>query len=519
MTGPAEGEIRVLLVDDQVLVRSGLRRILRRRDGFVIAGECGDGAEVPAALAATEIDVVVMDLRMKQVDGIEATRRLGEAGGHPPVLALTTFDDDELLAGALRAGAAGYVLKDSSAEDLIRAVRVVASGGAWLDVSVTARVLTTYRRSAGEERTGPPPGLLTPREYDVLRALGRGLSDAEIAEALVISEVTVKTHIGRIFAKLALRDRAAAIVYAFDHAVVAPGEGRHDRTVHHEKPVADPPAPARPRPAAVTGPGARLVISVLGPPVAWRDGTPLDLGPVRQQALLVSLLLRPGVTVSKSELLDGIWEFDAPAGNVVPVYVYRLRQCLRTEDAGPSPITRDRGGYRFAGEGVLVDAARLEDLAAEARTAERAGNVAAAVEARTRALGLFRGEPLAGLPGPFAASQRARLTERRTTLSLEKLDGQLRLGRHADTVGPLSALSEANPCSEPVAALLMRALYASGRQADALATYCRIRGELVTEFGVEPGHELRRVHQAVLRDDAAGLGLGTRVGPATPMNE
>lgn len=509
MTRPAEDEIRVLLVDDQVLVRSGLRRILRRRDGFVIAGECGDGSEVPGALAATEIDVVVMDLRMKQVDGIEATRRLCQADGHPPVLALTTFDDDELLAGALRAGAAGYVLKDSSAEDLIRAVRVVASGGAWLDVSVTARVLATYRR-AGEERAGPPPGLLTPREYDVLRALGRGLSNAEIAATLLISEVTVKTHVGRIFAKLGLRDRAAAIVYAFDHGVVAPGEGPNPRRVHFGQTAAAPPAPVRtppPRPAAVSEPGARLVISVLGPPVAWQDGTRLDLGPVRQQALLAALLLRPGVTVSKRELLNDTWEFDAPAGNVVPVYVYRLRQCLRAEDGAPAPITRDRGGYCFAGEGVLVDAARLEDLAAEARTAERAGDLAAAVQARTRALDLFRGEPLAGLPGPFAASQRARLIERRTTLSLEKLDGQLRLGRHADTMALLSALSEANPTSEPTAALLMRALYASGRQADALAAYRRIRGELVAEFGVEPGQELRRIHQAVLRDDPVGLGL------------
>lgn len=135
----SDGAVRVLLVDDQELVRSGLRLILRRRDGFVIAGECGDGAEVPDALAATEVDVIVMDLRMKQIDGIEATRRLHRAGNHPPVLALTTFDDDELLAGALRAGVAGYVLKDSSAEDLIRAVRTVAAGEAWLDTSVTAR--------------------------------------------------------------------------------------------------------------------------------------------------------------------------------------------------------------------------------------------------------------------------------------------------------------------------------------------------------------------------------------------
>ena len=216
-----ESDIRVLLVDDQELVRSGLRRILRRRDGFVIAAECGDGSEVPSALADTEVDVVVMDLRMKNVDGIEATRRLRQTGDGPPVLALTTFDDDELLAGALRAGAAGYVLKDSSAEDLIRAVRAVAAGAGWLDAAVTARVLSTYRQAA-PDRSASSPGLLTPREHDVLRAVGRGLSNAEIAEALVISEVTVKSHIGRIFVKLGLRDRAAAIVYAFDNGIVTP---------------------------------------------------------------------------------------------------------------------------------------------------------------------------------------------------------------------------------------------------------------------------------------------------------
>ena len=216
-----EPDIRVLLVDDQELVRSGLRRILRRRDGFVIAAECDDGAGVPAALADHEVDVVVMDLRMKNVDGIEATRRLRRSAEHPPVLALTTFDDDELLAGALRAGAAGYVLKDSSAEDLIRAVRAVASGAGWLDAAVTARVLTTYRQAA-PERSGPPADQLTPREYDVLRAVGRGMTNSEIATALVISEVTVKSHLGRVFVKLGLRDRAAAIVYAFDNGIVTP---------------------------------------------------------------------------------------------------------------------------------------------------------------------------------------------------------------------------------------------------------------------------------------------------------
>lgn len=215
--------IRVILVDDQELVRSGLRRILRRRDGFVIVAECADGGELPEALAGATADVVVMDLRMKRVDGIEATRRLRAAdAGAPPVLVLTTFDDDELLSGALRAGAAGFILKDSGAEDLMRAVRRVATGESWLDPAVTARVLETYRSAAPASRAAPDIDVLTARERDVLIAMGKGLTNVEIAESLVISELTVKSHIGRVFAKLGLRDRAAAIVYAFDRGLVTP---------------------------------------------------------------------------------------------------------------------------------------------------------------------------------------------------------------------------------------------------------------------------------------------------------
>lgn len=221
--------VRVLLVDDQELVRSGLRRILRRRDGFVVTAECADGAEVPAALANHTIDVVVMDLRMKHVDGIQATQRLRAIPDQPPVLALTTFDDDELLSGALRAGAMGFVLKDASAEDLIRAIRTVALGGSWLDPTITGRVLTTYRKTATAAQQASPPHCLTTRERDVLATIGAGLSNGEIASALFISELTVKSHIGRIFAKLNLRDRAAAIVYAFDHGIVTPAQ-------HDEKP-------------------------------------------------------------------------------------------------------------------------------------------------------------------------------------------------------------------------------------------------------------------------------------------
>ena len=218
MDGP---DIAVLLVDDQDLVRSGLAGIPRRKDGFVIVAECTDGDEVPEAVAQQRPDVVVMDLRMQRVDGIEATRRLAGIGA-PPVLALTTFNEDELLSAALRAGAAGFVLKDSSAEELIRAVRAVARGDSYLDPAVTSRVLTTYRRAAADKPSDGAVTQLTARELDVLRLIGKGRSNAEIADELSISEVTVKSHIGHIFVKLNLRDRAAAIVYAYDNGIAAP---------------------------------------------------------------------------------------------------------------------------------------------------------------------------------------------------------------------------------------------------------------------------------------------------------
>ncbi|OLP03621.1 DNA-binding response regulator [Mycolicibacterium porcinum] len=220
MTDPVT-EVAVLLVDDQDLVRSGLRRILRRKDGFVIVAECADGDEVPDAVARYRPDVVVMDLRMKRVDGIEATRQLTVAAG-PPVLALTTFNDDELLSGALRAGASGFVLKDSSAEELIRAVRAVAQGDSYLDPAVTSRVLSTYRKSA-DPRPTAAVGDLTARELDVLTLIAKGHSNAEIADELSISGLTVKSHIGHIFIKLDLRDRAAAIIHAYDTGLVSPG--------------------------------------------------------------------------------------------------------------------------------------------------------------------------------------------------------------------------------------------------------------------------------------------------------
>jgi len=486
-------EIRVLLVDDQELVRSGLRRILRPRDGFVIAGECGDGADVPAALAAAETDVVVMDLRMKHVDGIEATRRLRLGGARPPVLALTTFDDDELLAGALRAGAVGYVLKDSPAEDLIRAVRAVAAGDAWLDAAVTARVLTTYRRSVSR---AVPPDLLTSRELEVLRAVGRGLSNTEIASSLHISEVTVNSHFGRVLAKLELRDRAAAVVYAFDHGIVTPGQDTH----------VPAPAPEAPRASP-----SRLRFSVLGPLRAWRGTAPLDLGPVRQQALLAALLLRPDVVVSDNELLDDVWGLEPPGtgAGVLPTYVLRIRNCLRapTETTKDSVIRRERTGYLFAGHDVTTDIAPLADLVAEADVAEAAADLTTAADACAGAIALFHGEPLAGLPGPFAEGQRRRFAERKLVLIQRKADLQLRLGRLTEAAEELAVALAAHPHHEPLAALLMRALHIRGLRADALAVYRRVHDRLRHDYDVEPGEELDRIRAAVLRGDDGALGF------------
>ena len=215
--------ISVLLVDDQPLVRAGLKIILSPADGFEVVGECSDGAAALAAVAQLRPAVVVMDVRMKGMDGVEATRRLRDLQDAPPVLLLTTFDDDESLSDALRAGAAGFVLKDAPAEDLIRATRVVAEGGAWLDPAVTGRVLAAYRAgTAASPGTAARISTLTARELDVLRLIGRGATNQEIAGALVISEATVKSHIGHILDKLDLRDRAAAIVFAFDHGLVQP---------------------------------------------------------------------------------------------------------------------------------------------------------------------------------------------------------------------------------------------------------------------------------------------------------
>jgi DNA-binding NarL/FixJ family response regulator len=216
--------IRIALVDDQAIVRSGLARILSPGDGFEVVAECADGQQAVDELPAAGAEVVLMDIRMPRLDGIAATARLRGQPEPPTVLILTTFGDDEVLWGAIEAGAAGFVLKHSTAEDLIAAVRAVAGGGAWFDPAVAPRVLDRYRQVvAPATRDAARLDELTEREHAVLRLMARGATNTEIAASLYVAEATVKTHVGSIFRKLDVRDRAAAIVFAYDHGVITPG--------------------------------------------------------------------------------------------------------------------------------------------------------------------------------------------------------------------------------------------------------------------------------------------------------
>jgi DNA-binding NarL/FixJ family response regulator len=220
MTDPT---VRVVLVDDQQLIRSGISFILSTEPGMEVVAEAPNGELGVRAVADHRPDVVLMDVRMPVLDGLGATRRIRDVDG-PPVLVLTTFDDDDVLWGSVEAGAAGFVLKDAPADDLVRAVRVVAGGGSWLDPRVTPRllgVLRTTRRPGASSTARPDP--LTEREREVLVLVARGASNLEIARDLFVSERTVKGHIGSIFTKLGARDRAAAIVYAYESGIVAPG--------------------------------------------------------------------------------------------------------------------------------------------------------------------------------------------------------------------------------------------------------------------------------------------------------
>lgn len=210
--------IRVLLVDDQEVIREGMRSLIATDPELTVVGECSDGDEVVDHIARSSPDVVVMDIRMKRVDGATATGSVRATGG-PPVLVLTTFDDDQTLAAALRAGAAGFALKSAPGEDILRAVAAVAAGESWIDPHVAGRVLAAYRDHTPNEPADV--SMLTDREIDVLRAVGRGLNNREVAAELFVSEATVKTHLGRVLTKLDLRDRSAAIVFAHDNRIVS----------------------------------------------------------------------------------------------------------------------------------------------------------------------------------------------------------------------------------------------------------------------------------------------------------
>lgn len=215
--------IRVLVADDQVLVRSGLRMILEPEPDIEIVGEAADGQSAIAAVSNVQPDVVLMDVRMPGIDGIEATRKIRAMANAPRIVVLTTFDLDEVVFDALRAGASAFLLKDATAERLTSAIRVAADGGSLFAPSVTRRLIDQFARF------GPPAPalvqLLTPRETEVLRLLARGKANAEIANELIVTEHTVKTHVARILDKLDLRDRTQAVIAAYEMGLVRPGGG------------------------------------------------------------------------------------------------------------------------------------------------------------------------------------------------------------------------------------------------------------------------------------------------------
>ena len=216
---------RLLIADDQALVRVGLRKILESEPEMTVVGEAGDGEDALAAARRLRPDVVLMDIRMPLLDGIEATRRIVRAQPGTRVLILTTFGLDNYVYDALRAGASGFMLKDAPPEEIAAAVRIVASGDALLAPAVTRAVIEEFSRQAPAQTPAPPAAVaeLTRREREVLDLLARGLSNPEICERLVISEATAKTHVARILQKLDLRDRVQAVIYAYETRLVAPG--------------------------------------------------------------------------------------------------------------------------------------------------------------------------------------------------------------------------------------------------------------------------------------------------------
>ncbi|MFD6415378.1 response regulator [Streptomyces sp. NPDC060194] len=218
--------IRVIIVDDQAMVRAGFAALLSAQADIDVVGEAADGRQGVAVARAVLPDVVLMDVRMPELDGLAAAREVLAVERPPKVLMLTTFDVDDYVYEALRAGASGFLLKDAPPSDLIAAVRVVAGGEALLAPSVTRRLIAEFARQRPAVRRGEPAlrlAGLTPRETEVLELVARGLSNQEIAAALFLAEQTVKTHLGKVLAKLALRDRAQAVVFAYESGLVTPG--------------------------------------------------------------------------------------------------------------------------------------------------------------------------------------------------------------------------------------------------------------------------------------------------------
>ncbi|MFE2557344.1 response regulator [Streptomyces sp. NPDC059352] len=216
--------IRVVFVDDQVMVRDGFVMVVESQDDMEVVGEAGDGAEALALLAGRRADIVLMDVRMPRLDGVEATRRLLAHPDAPKVIVLTTFDLDEHAFAALQAGASGFLVKDAPAEDLLAAIRTVHRGDAVIAPSTTRRLLDHVAADLpGRPGAADPVASLTDRERDVLLLIARGASNASIARQLFLSEGTVKTHVGRILAKLGLRDRVQAVIYAYEHRLIRIG--------------------------------------------------------------------------------------------------------------------------------------------------------------------------------------------------------------------------------------------------------------------------------------------------------
>jgi DNA-binding NarL/FixJ family response regulator len=216
--------IDVLIADDQALVRAGFRMVLEADENLRVVAEANDGAQAVEAARRTHPDIVLMDIRMPVMDGLEATRRIVAGNDSPHVLMLTTFDLDEYVFDALVAGASGFLLKDVAPEDLLAGIHIISRGDSLLSPSVTRRLIASFVRDHPRQ---PPrrPGLeeLTPRELEILQLIARGLSNAEIAERLVVSNTTVKTHVARVLDKLGLRDRVQAVVLAYETGVIRPG--------------------------------------------------------------------------------------------------------------------------------------------------------------------------------------------------------------------------------------------------------------------------------------------------------